>query len=157
VAGNWAQTLATEARDAASDADRLTCALLLLAGKVDAAAAALTRAAPLGWSQPAHPGPVVPPCPLAAATARPPAEQTHLGQAFAAIDIDLRQPSYRAFDFGQHAAELAPPRRVPLRTGHAAGIRCGDGGGDGEREALKRGERQIRAVRRFDGGAGWWA
>jgi hypothetical protein len=105
AAGTLAQTLAAEARHAvsavsaaagAAGADRLTCELLLLAGEVDAAAAALTRAARREWSAPTHPGPVVLPCLLVAATAAapPPAEQTHLGQAFAEIDIDLREPVY---------------------------------------------------------------
>jgi len=51
--------------------ERLACALLLLAGRVDAAAERLGRAEPLGWSYSDNPGPVVVPYLLVASTGRP--------------------------------------------------------------------------------------
>ena len=61
-AGVLTETLAAEA-DAVSSAggvavDRLGCELLLLAGRIDAAVAALTPSAPLGWHNAHHPGQV---------------------------------------------------------------------------------------------------
>jgi hypothetical protein len=93
AAGSLAETLDAEA-EAATGTDRLTCELLLLAGHMDRAVAALTGSNPRGWSSPDHPGPVVLPCLWVAATATtpppPPANGSHWGQAFAAIDLDLQ-------------------------------------------------------------------
>ena len=88
-AGILDETLDAEAR-AATGADRLTCELLLLAGHLDRAAVALTGSDPRGWPSPTHPGLVVLPCLWVAATAAepPPAEGSHWGQAFAAIDLN---------------------------------------------------------------------
>jgi hypothetical protein len=90
-AGSLAETLDAEA-EAATGTDRLTCELLLLAGHLDRAVATLTGSNPRGWSSPNHPGPVVLPCLWVAATATtpPPANGSHWGQAFAAIDLDLQ-------------------------------------------------------------------
>ncbi|WP_143448393.1 hypothetical protein [Kineosporia sp. A_224] len=64
--------------------DRLGCEVLLLAGLLDPAVAALTASEPLGWSRLAHPGPVVLPCLWAAATAIP--RDGLLRATFTAID-----------------------------------------------------------------------
>src|SRR6266511_4277343 len=69
AAGQRAGTLQAEADLLPAEPDRLGCELLLLAGRVDAAAAALVASDPLGWSSPGHPGPVVWPFLLAAAAA----------------------------------------------------------------------------------------
>jgi hypothetical protein len=89
AAGTRDETLDAEAR-AATGTDRLSCELLLLAGHLDRAVAALAGSDPRGWSSPTHPGPVVLPSlwVAATATAPPPADGSHWGQAFAAIDLD---------------------------------------------------------------------
>ena len=101
AAGSLAETLDAEA-EAATGTDRLTCELLLLAGHLDRAVAALTGSNPRGWSSPDHPGPVVLPCLWVAATATtpppPPANGSHWGQAFAAIDLDLQYLRDSQFD-----------------------------------------------------------
>lgn len=70
--------------------DRASCALLLSAGRVPDAIAVLRKAAaPLGWSSPDHPGPVVLPYLLVAASGRsaPPTEPgSLLGELFAGVD-----------------------------------------------------------------------
>jgi uncharacterized protein (TIGR03083 family) len=66
--GQRAVTLSAEADLVPADRDRLGCELLLLAGRIDTAAA-LAVSDPLGWSGPEHPGPVVWPVLLAAAVA----------------------------------------------------------------------------------------
>ncbi len=70
--------------------DRAACALLLAAGRVRDAGAVLKDAAPsLGWSSPDHPGPVVLPYLLVAASGRsaPPTEPgSLLAELFAAVD-----------------------------------------------------------------------
>ena len=92
-AGVLTETLAAEA-DAVSSAggvavDRLGCELLLLAGRIDEAVAALTTSAPLGWHNADHPGQVVLSVLWAAATGAAPAvDSGHLGRLYAAIDID---------------------------------------------------------------------
>jgi hypothetical protein len=93
AADTLTETLDAEV-DAASSSDRLACELLLLAGRVEQAIAALAAANPLGWSSPTHPGPVVLPYLWVAgtATAPPTADQGHLGQAFAAIDLAPHAP-----------------------------------------------------------------
>jgi hypothetical protein len=131
AAGTLATTLATEARSAASGRDdRLSCDLLLLAGKVDAAAAVLTRAAPLGWSRSAHPGPVVLPYLLVAATgaAPPPAEESHLGRAFAAIDDDPLLPDVGDPHLGDRYDEVDA---YDGRDGWRTGLRPDDDRPDG--------------------------
>jgi hypothetical protein len=81
------ETLAAEADHPTAAPDRLTAELLLLADRVDEAAALLAKAKPLGWSQPGHPGAVVLPYLMVAATSLPPPPvTTHLGRQFAAID-----------------------------------------------------------------------
>ncbi len=96
-AGVLAETLAAEAdalnlaraSSGRTGADRLGCELLLLAGRLDDAIAALIDASPLGWHQAVHPGPVVLPFLWAAATsAAPLAGDGHLGQLYADIDLD---------------------------------------------------------------------
>lgn len=93
AAGSLAETLAAEADRTGPDPDRLAAGLLLLAGRGDAAAAALARVSPMGWSRPEHAGPVLLPYLLAAATGTtpPPAEAGPLGGAFAALDTALPQ------------------------------------------------------------------
>ncbi len=94
-AGVLPETLAAEA-DALTDTGnagggigRLGCELLLLAGRVDEAAAALTGADPLGWHHAGHPGPVVLPVLWAAVLgSAPAADAGHLGRMFADIDLD---------------------------------------------------------------------
>lgn len=95
VAGTLDETLDAEARTVTvtgTGTGRLTCELLLLAGQLDRAVAALAGSAPRGWSSPSHPGPVVLPCLWVAATATepPPASGSHWGEAFAAIDVDTQ-------------------------------------------------------------------
>ena len=96
-AGVLVQTLAAEAdalelawtSSGRTGPDRLGCELLLLAGRLDAAIAALTDASPLGWHHAVHPGPVVLPFLWAAATGTAPlAGDGHLGQLYADIDLD---------------------------------------------------------------------
>lgn len=92
-AGVLLETLAAEA-DALAPAgragrDRLGCELLLLAGRLDEAVAALTGSPPLGWHRADHPGPVVLPFLWAAAMGTvPPAGSGHLGRLYAGIDVD---------------------------------------------------------------------
>ena len=113
-AGVLPETLAAEAdaltvtKSAGRGTGRLRCELLLLAGRVDEASAALTAADPLGWHHADHPGPVVLPVLWAAALGAAPAPDAgHLGALFAGIDLDpavlprledwppTRQPSAR--------------------------------------------------------------
>ncbi|MBI3687634.1 MAG: hypothetical protein HY241_09950 [Actinobacteria bacterium] len=100
AAGCLTETLTAEAGQIGPDPDRLACGLLLLAGQVDQAAAALAGAALVGWSRPLHPGPVVLPYLLVAATgaAPPAAGSSSLGAAFAAIDTALHQPYHLGSD-----------------------------------------------------------
>ena len=87
AAGQLPGALHVEADQVAAEPHRLNCELLLLSGRTNAAATALTASDPLGWSQPEHPGPVVWPYLLAATTAPAPLDaQTHLGRQFTAID-----------------------------------------------------------------------
>jgi hypothetical protein len=101
------ETLAAEADHPTGAPDRLTAELLLLAGRVDEAAARLANTKPLGWFQPGHPGAVVLPYLMVAATGQPPPPvTTQLGRQFAAIDtastwdplMALRDP--REGDYG---------------------------------------------------------
>ena len=88
AAGVAHATLDAEADDVAAT-DRLSCELMLLAGRLDGAITALTQSAALGWRRSSHPGPVVLPFLWAAATGTPPEpDQGHLGRAFAALDED---------------------------------------------------------------------
>jgi len=99
VAGTEDRTLAAETRHARGRTDRLSGELFLLAGRIDTAAAALTHAPSRGWSRPAHPGPVVLPYLLVAATAAaPPTADTQLGQLFAGIDTIPEIPIYHRLD-----------------------------------------------------------
>jgi hypothetical protein len=60
--------------------------LLLLAGRVEPAAARLAASDPLGVVPPKHPGPIVWPYLLVASAPVAPDAATHLGKLFAAID-----------------------------------------------------------------------
>jgi hypothetical protein len=87
AAGQRTATLQAEADLVPAAADRLGCELLLLAGRIDAAAVALVASDPLGWSRPEHAGPVVWPVLLVAAIVPAvPDAQTQLGRQFAAVD-----------------------------------------------------------------------
>lgn len=113
-AGVLAETLAAEAGalDTTSRAgtDRLGCELLLLAGRLDQAIAALAGSEPLGWHRASHPGPIVLPFLWAAATGTAPTTDAgHLGQAFSAIDHDP-DTLPRLEDWHQQAAN--PPTRA---------------------------------------------
>jgi hypothetical protein len=99
AAGTEDKTLTAETSHARAGTDRLSCELFLLAGRIDAAAAALTQAPSRGWSNPAHPGPVVLPYLLVAATAAAPsAADTQLGRLFAGIDTIPEIPIYYHLD-----------------------------------------------------------
>jgi hypothetical protein len=102
------RVLTAEARLGRARTDRLSCELFLLAGQVDAAAAALSRHEPLGWSRSEHPGSVVVPYLLAAATGAPPRDGTKLAELFNGIDgfrLDLAlDPS----EFEPETMALAP-------------------------------------------------
>lgn len=92
-AGVVLETLAAEADmlDTAGPAGvvRLDCELLLLAGRINEAVAALAGSEPLGWHRADHPGPVVLPFLWAAVLgAAPAADAGHLGRLYADIDID---------------------------------------------------------------------
>jgi hypothetical protein len=120
AAGDLEQTLAAEAQEVRTATDRLSCELLLLGGQVDAAAAALAEAPPLGWSHPTHPGPVVLPYLLVAATATAPpsAGDTRLGRAFADIDADDRSPilQYQDLDDDVDGSDRGQGPPPPLLT-----------------------------------------
>lgn len=126
AAGQRAGTLEVEADLVPADPDRLDCELLLLAGRIDTAAAALAASDPLGWSRPEHPGPVVWPVLLAAAVAPVvPAAQTQLGRQFAAIDTADRWYGYSSLDLDDGDDEVdrppaAPPRLASLLACHIA-------------------------------------
>ncbi len=126
AAGQRAGTLQAEADLLPADPDRLGCELLLLAGRVDAAAAALVASDPLGWSSPGHPGPVVWPFLLAAAAAPAvPGTQTQLGRQFAAIDTADRWHDYSSGDLHDAGGaadrpSAAPPRLSSLLACHIA-------------------------------------
>ncbi len=126
AAGQRAGTLQAEADLLPADPDRLGCELLLLAGRVDAAAAALVASDPLSWSSPGHPGPVVWPFLLAAAAAPVvPGTQTQLGRQFAAIDTADRWHDYSSGDLHDAGGaadrpSAAPPRLSSLLACHIA-------------------------------------
>ena len=87
AAGSLSATKAAEADDLPDAPERLTAELLLLADRPDEAADLLAKAPPLGWSGAGHPGAVVLPCLMVAATGRPvPPDTTVMGRQFAAID-----------------------------------------------------------------------
>jgi hypothetical protein len=70
--------------------DRLACELLLLAGRIGSAVDCLSAAAPLGWQARNHPGPIVVPYLLVAATGiggPPRPEESLLAQAFEQLDV----------------------------------------------------------------------
>ena len=103
---DWATPPPTGAqrRNAPIDNDRLACELLLLAGRTESAVERLAAAAPLGWQTREHPGPIVIPYLLVAATGigRPPEPQESLlAQAFDQIDahgwVDAADHYYAAF------------------------------------------------------------
>lgn len=76
-------------RDAPIDNDRLVCELLLLAGRIESAVERLAAAAPLGWQTREHPGQIVIPYLLVAATGMggpPQPQESLLAQAFDQID-----------------------------------------------------------------------
>jgi hypothetical protein len=88
---DWATHAPTgvQRRDAPIDNDRLACELLLLAGRTEAAVDRLAAAAPLGWQTREHPGPIVIPYLLVAATGMggpPEPQESLLAQAFDQID-----------------------------------------------------------------------
>ncbi len=126
AAGQRAETLEAEADLVEADPDRLGCELLLLADRIDDAAAALVKSDPLGWSSLEHPGPVVWPFLLAAAVVPVvPAKETQLGRQFAAIDTADRWHGYSSLN--QHDGDddadrpsAAPPRLSSLLAGHIA-------------------------------------
>jgi hypothetical protein len=87
AAGALAAIMAAEADDPPDAPDRLIAELLLLAGRPDEAADLLVKAPPLGWSRAGHPGAVVLPFLMVAATGRPvPPDTTVMGRQFVAID-----------------------------------------------------------------------
>jgi hypothetical protein len=87
AAGALSATLIAEAEHHATAPDRLAAELLLLADRADQAGELLAKAPALGWSRPGHPGAVVLPYLMVAATGRPvPPCTTILGRHFAAID-----------------------------------------------------------------------
>lgn len=92
-------TLSAETDRGGAAPDRLTCELLLVAGRVDAATDRLAESDPLGWSRPTHPGPVVWPYLLVASTSVALDKTTHLGRLFAAIDTADRW-------YGGHSDDL---------------------------------------------------
>lgn len=97
-AGVLLETLAAEADELAragrAAPDRLGCELLLLAGRLDEAVAALAGSPPLGWHRADHPGQVVLPFLWAAAMGTaPPAGSGHLGRLYAEIDVDPDGPA----------------------------------------------------------------
>ncbi len=117
-----ARVVGTTSRTGAAP-DRLGCELLLLAGFLDPAVAALTASEPLGWSRPSHPGPVVLPYLWAAATATPRTGLLHT--TFTAIDTlhdthdyDRLFPSGTPEDDNPWTAghESAPDRQRPTLT-----------------------------------------
>lgn len=73
---------------------RLACELLLLAGRVEPAVARLQAADPLGWSGPTHPGAVVLPWLLVAATGKPAPAGTLLADQLREIDHVDRWGAY---------------------------------------------------------------
>lgn len=147
AAGQRTGTLEAEADSVPPDADRLGCELLLLAGRIDNAIAALVAADPLGWSRADHPGPVVWPVLLAAAVAPSvPAAQTHLGRQFAAVDTADHWYGYPNGGMGDDAVEALPRLSSLL----AARIGSGPGGSRQRRQwlAAARGvvDRRVDAV-----------
>lgn len=105
--------------------DRLSCELLLLAGLLEDAVAALTTSEPLGWSRPSHPGPVVLPYLWAAATAAATPREGLLHTTFAAIDtVPDTDHAERLFLSGTPDDDnpwtashvTAPARRLPTLT-----------------------------------------
>lgn len=84
LAAEAAKVLETAA-GSGTEPDRLGCELLLLAGLLDPAVAALTASDPLGWSRSPHPGPVVLPCLWAAAVTALP-QKGLLRATFTTID-----------------------------------------------------------------------
>lgn len=102
--------------------DRLGCELLLLAGVLDPAVAALSGSEPLGWSRPTHPGPVVLPCLWAAATAVP--REGLLSATYTAIDAlddtDGHEQLFRREPPDDHpwatGGMIAPDRERPTLT-----------------------------------------
>jgi hypothetical protein len=127
AAGVLPETLAAEAdartstESAGGGADRLGCELLLLAGRLDRAVAALTGSSPLGWHHASHPGPVVLPFLWAAVIgAAPAADAGHLGRMFAAIDDDPdalnRFEGWAALDDGPNPRAVRPALAGPTLT-----------------------------------------
>lgn len=109
--------LHVEADRASAEPDRLSCELLLLAGHTDDAITGLTASDPLGWSQPDHPGPIVWPYLLAAATAPAPLDaQTHLGRQFTAIDTADRWHGHADLDASDPGDIPGADRQTRLST-----------------------------------------
>jgi len=89
---DWATQASSGAErpDAPIENDRLACELLLLAGPIESAVERLSAAPALGWSARDHPGPIVVPYLLVAATGMggpPEQEESLLAQAFEQIDV----------------------------------------------------------------------
>ena len=125
-AGVLLETLAAEADELAragrAAPDRLGCELLLLAGRLDEAVAALAGSPPLGWHRADHPGQVVLPFLWAAAMGTaPPAGSGHLGRLYAEIDVDptaLPQfEGWSGWDDIRGMAQDRLPRAALLRAG----------------------------------------
>jgi len=97
---------------AACDA-RQACGLLLLARRVEPALTLLETAAPLGWSDRRHPGPVVVPYLLLAGTGSPPPDGTLLAEQLAAVD----RPASRYLESPEESPE---PRLAVLLASRLA-------------------------------------
>ncbi len=103
-------------RDTPIDNDRLACELLLLAGRIEPALERLAAAPALGWQERGHPGPIVIPYLLVAATGTggpPQPQESLLAQAFDQIDahgwVDAAD-RYHASSDGEIEQSLIDPR-----------------------------------------------
>jgi len=123
-----AATLAGEA-DALADTSpiaRLAASLFVLAGRIDDASALLRRSEPLGWSRGDHPGPVVIPVLLIAATAPDADEADYLPGATALLTaVDEPDWQGRAQSLGEADHSDPPDTEVvvelsALLAAHAA-------------------------------------
>jgi hypothetical protein len=117
AAGQLPGALHVEADRTPAEPDRLNCELLLLAGRPDDATTALIASDPLGWSQPEHPGPVVWPYLLAAATSSAPRDaRTQFARQFTAIDTADRWHSHADLDVSDSGDTPGTDRQTRLST-----------------------------------------